>query len=134
MLLDFVPTVVDTGRIVLTVRPEVSEPDTSQALTVGPVALPVINIRRAETTVEVGDGESIVIAGLFSNQSSTAEFGLPGLKDIPLLGLLFGTSSIRSSELELIVFVTARLVRAHETPDDTGAPAAATLRTNGYHY
>ena len=133
VLLDFVPTVVDSGRIVLTVRPEVSEPDASQPLTVGPVSLPVINVRRAETTVEVGDGESIVIAGLFSNRSNTTETGLPGLKDVPLLGLLFGTSSIRSNELELIVIVTARLVRAHETPGDTETPAA-TLQANGYHY
>ena len=133
VLLDFVPTVVDTGRIVLTVRPEVSEPDASQPLTVGPISLPVINVRRAETTVEVGDGESIVIAGLFSNRSSTTESGLPGMKDLPLLGLLFGTSSIRSNELELIVIVTARLVQAHETPVAAGAPAA-TLQANGYHY
>ena len=55
VLLDFVPTVVDSGRIVLTVRPEVSEPDASQPLTIGPVSLPVINVRRAETTVEVVD-------------------------------------------------------------------------------
>ena len=133
VVLDFVPTVVDTGRIVLTVRPEVSEPDTSQPLVIGPVSLPVINVRRAETTVEVGDGESIVIAGLFRNQSSTTEAGLPGLKDVPLLGLLFGTTSIRSNELELIVIVTARLVEPQATPDDTNA-WAATLQSNGYHY
>ena len=133
VLLDFVPTVVDTGRIVLTVRPEVSEPDASQPLVIGPVLLPVINVRRAETTVEVGDGESIVIAGLFSNRSSNTEAGLPGLKDVPLLGLLFGTTSIQSNELELIVIVTARLVQPHATPDGGSAPAA-TLRANGYHY
>ena len=133
VLLDFVPTVVDSGRILLTVRPEVSEPDASQPLAIGPVLLPVINVRRAETTVEVGDGESIVIAGLFSNRSSTTESGLPGLKDVPLLGLLFGTTSVRSNELELIVIVTARLVQAYETPGDTSAPAA-TLQANGYHY
>ena len=133
VLLDFVPTVVDSGRIVLTVRPEVSEPDPSQPLAIGPVLLPVINVRRAETTVEVGDGESIVIAGLFSNRSSTTEAGLPGLKDLPLLGLLFGTTSIRSNELELIVIVTARLVRPNTTPDETSEPAA-TLQANGYHY
>ena len=133
VLLDFVPTVVDPGRILLTVRPEVSEPDASQPLAIGPVLLPVINVRRAETTVEVGDGESIVIAGLFSNRSNTTESGLPGLKDVPLLGLLFGTTSVRSNELELIVIVTARLVQAYETPGDTSAPAA-TLQANGYHY
>ena len=133
MLLDFVPTAVDEGRLVLTVRPEVSEPDASQPVTVGPVTLPIINVRRVETTMEAGSGESIVIAGLFSNCSSTTESGLPGLKDVPLLGLRFGTSSTRSNELEPIVIVTARLVQAHETPDDTDAPEA-TLEANGYHY
>ena len=134
VLLDFVPTVVDTGRIVLTVRPEVSEPSRTDAVTVIPgVTVPVINVRRAETTVEVGDGESIVIAGLFRNTSNSVESGLPGLKDVPLLGLLFGQTSVRSDELELIVVVTARLVQAHTASDDTSAPSA-TLQANGYHY
>ena len=133
VLLDFVPTVLDTGRIVLTVRPEVSEPDASQPLVIGPVALPVINVRRAETTVEVGNGESIVIAGLFRNQSSTTESGVPVLKDVPLLGLLFGTSSIRSDELELIVIVTARLVQPN-TAFDESDPPPDNLRVNDYHY
>ena len=107
VLLDFVPTVVDAGRIVLTVRPEVSEPSRNQSVSViAGVTVPVINVRRAETTVEVADGESIVIAGLFRNAANTIEAGLPGLKDLPLLGLLFGTTSIRSDELELIVIVT----------------------------
>ena len=134
VLLDFVPTVVDAGRIVLTVRPEVSEPSRSQSVTIiQGVSVPVINVRRAETTVEVADGESIVIAGLFRNASNTVEAGLPGLKDLPLLGLLFGTTSIRSDELELIVIVTARLVEAHASTGDTGEPPA-TLNARGYYY
>ena len=133
VLLDFVPTVVDTDRIVLTVRPEVSEPDASQPLAIGPVLLPVINVRRAETTVEVGDGESIVIAGLFRNRSNSIESGLPVLKDVPLFGLLFGRTSVRSDELELIVVVTARLVQAEAAPDETDPPAEM-LQVNGYRY
>ena len=134
VLLDFVPTVVDAGRIVLTVRPEVSEPSRSQSVTIiQGVSVPVINVRRAETTVEVADGESIVIAGLFRNASNTVEAGLPGLKDLPLLGLLFGTTSIRSDELELIVIVTARLVEAHASAGDTDEPPA-TLNMGGYHF
>ena len=134
VLLDFVPTVVEVDRIVLTVRPEVSEPSRNQAVTVVQgITVPVINVRRAETTVEVADGESIVIAGLFRNASNTVEAGLPGLKDVPLFGLLFGTTSIRSDELELIVIVTARLVEPNEAPDDADAPAA-TFRADGYHY
>ena len=132
ILLDFVPTVIDTGRIVLKVRPEVSEPSLNQAVQVVGVDIPVINVRRAETTVEVGDGESIVIAGLFRNASNTREAGLPGLKDIPGLGALFGTRSVRSEELELIVIVTARLVTANARETEAEAPSPP--RLGGYHY
>ena len=136
VLLDFVPTVVDAGRIVLTVRPEVSEPSANQSVSVAAgVAVPVINVRRAETTVEVGDGESIVIAGLFRDRTNTVESGVPGLKDIPLLGALFGHTSSRSDEVELIVIVTARLVRANAAPDPEGARASEGRRqAGGYHY
>ena len=132
ILLDFVPTVIDTGRIVLNVRPEVSEPSLNQAVQVVGVDVPVINVRRAETTVEVGDGESIVIAGLFRNASNTREAGLPGLKDIPGLGVLFGQRSVRSEELELIVIVTARLVTAGSA--DRSVEARPPPRVSGYHY
>ena len=132
VLLDFVPTVVDAGRIVLKVRPEVSEPSLNQSVQVVGVNVPVINVRRAETTVEVGDGESIVIGGLFRNASDTREAGLPALKDIPFLGPLFGQRSIRSEELELIVIVTARLLSPGvSTP---GAEAPSPPRLSGYHF
>ena len=134
VLLDFVPTVVDTGRIVLTVRPEVSEPSRNESVTViAGVDVPVINVRRAETTVEVADGESIVIAGLFRNRANTVETGVPVIKDVPFLGVLFGHTSARSQELELIVVVTARLVEAHASTGDAGEPPA-TLNARGYYY
>ena len=135
VLLDFVPTVVDANRIVLTVRPEVSEPSLNQSVQIVGVDIPVINVRRAETTVEVGDGESIVIAGLFRNASNTVETGVTGLKDMPVLGTLFGKTSVRSDELELIVIVTARLVHARTDLHDADAPPpSASRRINGYHY
>ena len=133
VLLDFVPTVIDAGRISLTVRPEVSEPSLSESVSIVGVDIPVINVRRAETTVEVGDGESIVIAGLFRNASNTVEAGVPVLKDVPGLNVLFGKTSIRSDELELIVVVTARLVRAGAAPEDARA-RPADRRAGGFHY
>ena len=136
VLLDFVPTVVDDERIVLTVRPEVSEPSRNQSVQVAQgVAVPVINVRRAATTVEVGDGESIVIAGLFRNRTNTVETGVPGLKDVPLVGALFGHSSNRFEELELIVIVTARLVTANPSSSaDATGESAASPRADEYHY
>ena len=126
VLLDFVPTIIDSGRIMLTVRPEVSQRSDTDSLKVVGLDIPVINVRRAETTVEVGDGESIVIAGLYRDQSETVEAGLPIVKDIPLLGMLFGTQSVRSNATELIVVVTARLTTATTMPphDRPGPPTA----------
>ncbi len=135
VLLDFVPTIIDSGRIMLTVRPEVSERSDTDSLTVTGIDIPVINVRRAETTVEVGDGESIVIAGLYRDQSEAVEAGLPVVKDIPLLGMLFGTQSVRSNATELIVVVTARLTTATTMPRTTDRDRQLPgRRLRGYHY
>ena len=134
VVLDFVPTIVDEGRIELTVRPEVSEPsrDNSVQVTQG-IDVPVINVRRAETTVALGDGESIVIAGLFSSASNEVQSGVPVLKDLPLIGGMFGHTSTRADELELIVTVTARLVQAGPAPDEALA-AGSGQAANSYYY
>jgi len=135
VLLDFVPTIIDSGRIMLTVRPEVSQRSDTDSLTVTGIDIPVINVRRAETTVEVGDGESIVIAGLYRDQSEAVEAGLPVVKDIPLLGMLFGSQSVRSNATELIVVVTARLTTATTMPRTTDWDRQMPgRRLRGYHY
>ena len=135
VLLDFVPTIIDSGRIMLTVRPEVSQRSETESLKVIGIDIPVINVRRAETTVEVGDGESIVIAGLYRDQSQAVEVGLPVIKDIPLLGMLFGTQSVRSNATELIVVVTARLTTATTMPRTTDRDRQLPgRRLRGYHY
>ena len=135
VLLDFVPTIIDNERIMLTVRPEVSQRSETDSLKVIGIDIPVINVRRAETTVEVGDGESIVIAGLYRDQSEAVEAGLPVIKDIPLLGMLFGTQSVRSNATELIVVVTARLTTATTMPRTTDRDRQLPgRRSRGYHY
>lgn len=134
VLLDFVPTVVDADRITLTVRPEVSETSDSQSLVTVGTEIPVINVRRAETTVEVGNGESIVIAGLFRSGSNTVESGLPGLKDLPVFGLLFRQDKVEASETELIIVVTANLVRTGAQRLAAVVPAHWTRQLHGYHY
>ncbi len=135
VLLDFVPTIIDNERIMLTVRPEVSQRSETESLKVVGIDIPVINVRRAETTVEVGDGESIVIAGLYRDQSQAVESGLPVIKDIPLLGMLFGTQSVRSNATELIVVVTARLTTATTMPRTTDRDRQLPgRRLRGYHY
>ena len=134
VLLDFVPTVVDESRIQLTVRPEVSEPSQDRSVQViTGVNVPVINVRRAETTVEMADGESIVIAGLFRSAWNEVESGVPLLKDLPILGRAFGHTSTRSAELELIVTVTARLTQAAQVPDFSSEPVTSG-RAGNYYY
>ncbi len=134
VLLDFVPTVIDSDRISLTVRPEVSQRVGTDALKIFDTEIPVIDVRRAETTIEVGDGESIVIAGLYRNQSDTTEAGLPGLKDVPALGLLFGNRTVRSNSTELIVVVTARLISPADRNVRGAAQRVLSRRVQGYHY
>ena len=135
VLLDFVPTVVDPDRITLTVRPEVSETSDVESLVTVGTEIPVINVRRAETTVELGNGESIVIAGLFRSGSNTVESGFPGLKDLPVFGLLFRQDRVEASETELIVVVTANLVRTGAARSTAAAgPVPATRQIHGYHF
>ena len=136
VLLDFVPTVVDRNRISLTVRPEVSARSETQAITVFGIEIPVIEVRRAETTIEVADGEPFVIAGLYRNQSDSSDSGLPGLKDLPVAGVLFGNRTMRADSTELLIVVTARLV---EYPVTTAAlrrqNRLGSVRTSdGFHF
>ncbi len=134
VLLDFLPTVIDSDRISLTVRPEVSQRVGTDALRIFDTEIPVIDVRRAETTIEVGNGDSIVIAGLYRNQSDTTEAGLPGLKDVPALGLLFGNRTVRSNSTELIVVVTARLISPADRNVGSTAQRVSSRRVQGYHY
>ena len=135
VLLDFVPTIVNSNRIILKVRPEVSEASLKDSipLTLG-VRLPIINVRRAETTVEVGDGESIVIAGLFRNSSNRQEEGIPGIGKLPLLDALFGSTNVTAEELELLVTVTARLVGPTPRVSTQDQKAALSFRKRAMEY
>ena len=134
VLLDFVPTVINSKRIALTVRPEVSQRVGTDSLKILDAEIPVIDVRRAETTIEVANGESIVIAGLYRNQSDSTEAGVPGLKDIPKLGLLFGTRTSRSNSTELIVVVTAKLIGSTQARAKSKEKRASGRRVQGYHY
>lgn len=134
VLLDFVPTVIASNRISLTVRPEVSQRLGTDSLRILDAEIPVIDVRRAETTIEVGNGESIVIAGLYRNQTDSTEAGVPALKDVPLLGRLFGTRRVRDNSTELIVAVTARLIAATGPHGKTAKTRTTGRRVQGYHY
>lgn len=108
--LAYTPTVLSNGRISLRVRPEVSELSTEGAIQMDGFQIPALTIRRAETTVELGSGESFMIAGLMNNRSIGAIDKVPGLGDVPILGTLFKSDSFRRGETELVIVVTPYLV------------------------
>ncbi|MGQ3101953.1 MAG: type II and III secretion system protein family protein [Sphingopyxis solisilvae] len=108
--LAYTPTVLSNGRISLRVRPEVSELSTEGAIQMEGFQIPALTIRRAETTVELGSGESFMIAGLMNNRSIGAIDKMPGLGNVPLLGMLFKSDSFRRGETELVIVVTPYLV------------------------
>jgi pilus assembly protein CpaC len=109
--LDFTPTVLDTGRINLKVRTSVSEVDTSNSVVIQGVSIPGFRTRRAQTTVEMASGGGLVIGGLLQNDLSNSQSGFPGLVDIPIIGALFRSTSFTKAESELVVTVSAYLVR-----------------------
>ena len=108
--LQYTPTVLANGRISLRVRPEVSDISTQGAVRIGGTEIPAITTRRAETTVELGSGQSFMIAGLLSNSSSSSVDKFPGAADIPILGNLFKSNGWRRNETELMIIVTPYLV------------------------
>jgi len=109
--LDFSPTVLDSGRISIHVRPEVSELTNVGSITISGASVPALATRRAETTVELGSGESFAIAGLIQNEVTQSTDKIPGLGDIPILGALFKSEQFMRNESELLIVVTPYIVR-----------------------
>ncbi len=115
--LSFTPNVQEDGTILLKVAPEVSSLDFANALTISGFLVPALSTRRAETEVALRDGQSFVIAGLIDNRLAQIASKIPLLGDIPVLGKLFKSRSTNSSQTELLVMVTPRLVQPME-PDE----------------
>lgn len=114
--LSFRPVVLGPGRISLKIKTEVSEPTTEGSVVVprfsyGAVTIPGIRRRKAETTVELPSGGSMVIAGLLKDDVRQTAAGFPGLRNIPILGSLFRSREFQRFETELVIIVTPYLVR-----------------------
>lgn len=104
-------TVLDRNRIALKVAPEVSEPDSSLSVATGGVEVPGFVVRKSDTTLMLGDGESFVIGGLFSRNVGNMVDKFPGLAEIPVLGAFFRSKKFDSRDKELLMVVTAHLVK-----------------------
>jgi pilus assembly protein CpaC len=122
--LAFTPIVLADGRISMRVRPEVSELSNEGSIRLNGFDVPALTTRRAETTVELGSGQSFMIAGLLRNANTNAVDKAPFLGDLPILGALFRSTRYRRAETELVIVVTPYLVRPVSNQ--------IALPTNGY--
>ncbi|WP_309928263.1 type II and III secretion system protein family protein [Variovorax paradoxus] len=118
--LTLTPTVLSNERIVLKVAPEASDLDYTNSLSIGGVAVPAISTRRADTTVELGDGESFIIGGLVSRTTTSNADKVPLLGDIPVLGTFFKQNKYQMNEKELVILVTPHLVKPIARGTDLG--------------
>ncbi|MFN3863016.1 MAG: type II and III secretion system protein family protein [Erythrobacter sp.] len=123
--LAYTPTVLSNGRISMRVRPEVSELSSQGSITLNGFQVPALTTRRTETTVELGSGQSFMIAGLMSANAQNLLDKAPGLGDVPILGNLFRSRQFRKGETELVIIVTPYLVKPVDAKD-------IKLPTDGY--
>ena len=130
--LDFVPTVLEDGLINLQVQPEVSEIDQSASIRLreGGVLIPGLSVRRANTTVELRDGQSFAIAGLLQTVNAKTADQVPWLGDVPILGTLFRSSAFQKRESDLVIIVTPRLQRPVGTKQQLVTPFDGVLSSN----
>ena len=108
--LTLTPTVLSAQRIALKVAPEASQLDFQNAVTINGVSVPAITTRRADTTVELGDGESFVIGGLIDRETLSNVSKVPLLGDLPILGAFFKQLNYQQNDKELVIVVTPHLV------------------------
>jgi pilus assembly protein CpaC len=113
--LRFVPTVLRDDIINLQVRPEVSALDFTNAVSIQGFRVPALTTRRAETEIELRDGQTFAIAGLLNNTLTETMQKIPGIGDIPVLGLLFRSRALQKAETELVVMITPQILRRNST-------------------
>ncbi len=114
IILDVVPHINPDGFVSLEINPEISQvSDSSVQLTEG-LSAPIISERSAETTITVKDGETIVIGGLITDQTSESESKIPFLGDLPGMGVLFRNTSTQSRKTELLIILTVDILRGVE--------------------
>ncbi len=117
------PTVLGPNRIALKVAPEASDLDTTRGIILNGASVPAIITRRADTMVELGDGESFVIGGLVSRNTLSNVDKVPLLGDLPIIGTFFKRLNFHQEDRELMIVVTPHLVK----PIARNAPVAVTL-------
>lgn len=108
VILNFTPTILEkSNRVILKLSPEVSEVDESLGTKYGTVGF---KTRKVDTTVELADGETLIIAGLLSHNSSSSDTKIPWIGDIPVIGYLASSIKRSKNDTELVIFITPRIV------------------------
>ncbi len=107
---DFTPTVNPDGSIRLKLSPEVSALDYTNAVSISGFTIPALSTRRADTEVEIQDGQSFIVSGLLDHRTTEIMSKIPGIADIPILGQLFRSKNFNHSVVELVIIVTATVV------------------------
>ena len=120
--LNVTPTVEDNGQIRLKVAPEVSALDVHNELQIGGFLMPSLTTRKASTTVELRDGQSFAIAGLFQQDYSNAVSQVPWAGDVPILGALFRSTNWKRDQSELLIIVTPHIIAPSEKLEDIPTP------------
>ena len=123
--LSLTPTVLGEDRIVLKVAPEVSELDFDSSVTLQGTTVPGIRVRRTDTTVQLGDGESFVLSGLVDQDLAASVDKVPWLGDLPFIGAFFRNTRYDRQDRELIMVVTPHLVTPLARGTDVPLPGEA---------
>jgi flagellar biosynthesis GTPase FlhF len=121
--LNFTPTLLGGDLVNLKVRPEVSSLDFANAISYAGFKIPALSTRRAETEIELQDGQTFAIAGLMNNTVASSLQKIPGIGDIPILGYLFRSQSAQKQQTELVVMITPQILRRGSMGAATGLPA-----------
>jgi pilus assembly protein CpaC len=121
--LHFTPTVLGGDLIHLKVRPEVSALDFANAVVLDGFRVPALSTRRTETEVELRDGQTFAIAGLMNNTLTSSLGKIPGIGDIPILGLLFRSKAFQKNQTELVVMITPTIIRKGQMGVSEGLPS-----------
>lgn len=132
--LSFLPTMFSDGRISIHVAPEVSELSSLNSVTVttsgNSIVVPSLTVRRAETTVELGSGQTFAIGGLLEDSMTGNRSNLPYLGDLPILGPAFRDDQFTRGETEIVILVTPYVVRPVDDPAAVRIPSNGPITTD----
>jgi len=128
--LAFTPTVLADSLVNLKIAPEVSDIDPTNSVTVNNIRIPGLSVRRANTTVELRDGQSLAIAGLLQHTHTTDQAQLPWIGQVPVLGALFRSAEFQKNESDLVIIVTPRLVKPKRPGERLRDPLDAPIAGN----